>query len=263
MHYVAGIDIGSGQTKCIVLDVSGEEPIVVGRGIMRTGVNLEGAANEALALARGSIEAIDYVATTGFGRYGYASRDIQITEITSAARGAKFLVPEASALLDIGSQSTRAVAVTPEGRVRTFKANDKCAAGSGSFITRACKYLEVNVEEVGELAMSARSPQPISSICAVLAESEIINHVSAGVSVDNIVRGVYDSLAERAAMLLRRIGAGGDVTLIGGVALQRGMAAALEQRLGVRVHVPEACQYACALGAALLGAKRLEATLAA
>jgi len=260
MRYVAGIDIGSGLTKAVVIE-SGNSPVVVGRGIVRTGVDLEGAASVALRLACGerlSRDEIVYIATTGFGRYGYSGRDIQITEITSAARGAHFLVPLANALLDVGSQATRAVAITSEGKVRMFKANDKCAAGSGSFINRAAKYLEVKIEDVGELAMSASNPQPISSICAVLAESEIINHVSAGVGVDDILRGVYDSLAERAAMLLRRIGANGDLTLIGGVALQRGMSAALEQRLAVKVHVPADCQYACAIGAGLLGLKRLE-----
>jgi activator of 2-hydroxyglutaryl-CoA dehydratase len=97
----------------------------------------------------------------------------------------------------------------------------------------------------------------------VLAESEIINHVSAGVTVDNILRGIYDSLAERTGTLLRRVGLNGELTLIGGVALQRGMIRALEERLHVTVHVPRDSQYVCALGAALLGQRRIEAAAAA
>jgi len=131
-------------------------------------------------------------------------------------------------------------------------------AGSGSFIVRAAKYLQVDMSKVGELALNAENPQPISSICAVLAESEIINHVSAGVSVEDILGGIYDSLASRAGLLLKRVNLGAELTFIGGVARQRGMIKALEQRLRVKVNLPEHCEYVCALGAALLGLSRLE-----
>ena len=166
-------------------------------------------------------------------------------------------------MLDIGSQCTRAITLTENGKVRGFKTNDKCAAGSGSFIVRAAKYLQLELGEVGEIALRAENPQPISSICAVLAESEIINHVSAGVSVEDILSGIYDSLAERASMLLKRAGMGQDLVLIGGVARQRGMVRSLENRMKVPVSVPADCEYVCALGAALLGLKRLQAQLSA
>lgn len=134
--------------------------------------------------------------------------------------------------------------------------NEKCAAGSGGFLERAAKYLEVEVSDLGRLSLDARKPQPISSVCAVLAESEIINHVSEGVTVEDILRGIHDSLADRALSLLKRVGLDGEVTLIGGVALQAGMVAALRDKLGVTVNVPAAPQYATALGAALLGLQR-------
>lgn len=261
MRFVAGIDLGSGFTKAVVVATDGDVPRVVGRGRVRSGIDMEGAGRSALAAAllEAAVDAEDlvYTATTGFGRYGYAARDVQITDITSAARGAHFLVPGTTLVLDIGAQATRALAVTPEGRVKGFKTNDKCAAGSGSFIVRAARYLEVPIESVGELALKATSPQMISSICAVLAESEIINLVSAGLPVEDILRGIYDSLAERAATLLRRVGMTDEVTFIGGVARQAGMVKALEARLKVPVRVPRDCDYVCATGAALLGLKRL------
>lgn len=267
MRYLAGIDMGSGLTKAVVIrQRSGAEPLILGRGLCKSGIEMDKAAREALGLALASAglerEDVGYVATTGFGRDGLPERDIQITEITSAARGAHFLVPESATILDVGNQSTRAISVTPEGKVRSFKTNDKCAAGSGSFIVRAAKYLQVGIEEVGNLALNGTNPQPISSVCAVLAESEIINHVSTGVTIDNILRGIYDSLAERTGTLLRRVGLEQELTLIGGVALQRGMVRALEERLHVRVHVPADCQFVCALGAALLGMRRIEAIAA-
>jgi len=261
MHRVAGIDVGSAITKAVVVS-NGSGPLTVaGRGSARTGVDLEKAAAEALANAVSDAgierEAVEYVATTGFGRYSVSFRDLQVTEITSGARGARYLFPSATAVLDIGSQCTRAIALTENGKVRGFKTNDKCAAGSGSFIVRAAKYLQIELGEVGEIALRAENPQPISSICAVLAESEIINHVSAGVSVEDILSGIYDSLAERASMLLKRAGMGQELVVIGGVAQQRGMVRALENRLKLPVSVPEYCEYVCALGAALLGCKRL------
>ncbi|HKZ01419.1 MAG TPA: acyl-CoA dehydratase activase [Pyrinomonadaceae bacterium] len=268
MRNVAGIDTGSGLTKAVIISEHGSDgqPAILGRGITKTGVNMEEAALRALDAALGEAglhhDQISYVATTGFGRYGIGFRDIQITEITSGARGAHYLNPETVLVLDIGSQSTRAMSLKENGKVRAFKTNDKCAAGSGSFIQRAAKYLEVGIGEVGEMALRATSPQPISSVCAVLAESEIINLVSTGLSVENIMRGIYDSLADRAALLLKRVGPGEQLVFIGGVATQRGMVKALEDRLRIPVIVPPQCEYVCALGAALLGLKRFLASTA-
>jgi len=263
MRLVAGIDCGSGYTKAVLIEAAEEGARVLGKGRVRTGTNLEDAAKkaleQALEQAGAAREDVAYVATTGFGRYSIPFRDIQITEITSAARGAHSLFPESICVLDIGSQSTRAVRLRDAGKVKSFKTNDKCAAGSGMFLARAAKYLGIEVEQIGELSLSAQNPHPISSICAVLAESEIINHVSAGVSVEDILRGIHDSLAERAGAMLKRVGMQKELTLIGGVARQRGMIKALEERLQVQVHVPEDCDSVCALGAALLGRLRLAA----
>lgn len=280
MRYVAGIDSGSAFTKAVIIRQRDEKrpAVILGRAMARTGVNMDASARAALdaAVKDGRLESTDvsYVATTGFGRYGISFRDIQITEITSGARGAYYLHPEPSLLLDIGSQSTRAIAMKDAGKVRSFKTNDKCAAGSGSFIQRAAKYLQIEIDQVGELALNAQNPQPISSVCAVLAESEIINHVSSGVNIEDIMRGIYDSLADRAAMLLKRVEKhqriGGqpeppaednakEMLFIGGVATQKGMVKALEDRLKIKVTVPHDCEYVCAIGAALLGLKRLEA----
>jgi predicted CoA-substrate-specific enzyme activase len=262
MRLVAGIDCGSGFTKAVLVAQDGSpDSCILGKGKAKSGVNMEEAGAAALAAALQDAgltrDDVHYVATTGFGRYGVGFRDIQITEITSGARGAHYLFPSSRCVLDIGSQSTRALTMNESGKVRSFKTNDKCAAGSGTFIARAAKYLEIQIEDVGELSVRATNPQPISSVCAVLAESEIINHVSAGVSVENILRGIHDSLADRAVGMLKRVGRDGEVTFIGGVARQSGIVKALEDKLGTRVNVPPDCEYVCALGAALLGHKRL------
>ncbi|HSF48177.1 MAG TPA: acyl-CoA dehydratase activase, partial [Burkholderiales bacterium] len=200
----------------------------------------------------------DYIATTGFGRYNVPFRDIQITDITCVGRGAVFLFPKTRSVLDIGAQSTRALRIIETGKVREFRTNDKCAAGAGGFIERACKYLEVNIAQVGDLSMQANKPQTISSVCAVLAESEIINHVSQGETVENILRGVHNSLASRAQALLKRAGMEDEVTFVGGVARQKGMVKALEETLKRKINVSEEPELIGALGAALLALRRLE-----
>ena len=254
---IAGIDIGSGTTKCVLVDEGGAER---GRGQVRTRADFEKVAREALAAARQDAGAeggeLAYVATTGLGRYAVPFRDIQITDLTCGARGAATSFPQAGYVLDIGAQCSRAIKLREGGKVKEFHMNEKCAAGSGGFLERAAKYLEVTVADIGALSLSAARPQAISSVCAVLAESEIINHVSEGVTVDNILRGIHNSLADRALSLLKRVGLDGPVVFIGGVARQAGMVVALEQKLGVPVHVPDGPQFAAALGAALLGRQR-------
>jgi predicted CoA-substrate-specific enzyme activase len=257
MTLIAGVDIGSGTSKCVLVDADGA---VRGRGLSRTKADFERVAREVVDLARADAGAdaddVAYVATTGLGRYAIPFRDIQITDLTCGARGAASEFPQSRYVLDIGAQCSRAIKLRDGGKVKEFHMNEKCAAGSGGFLERAAKYLEVGVADIGALSVSARKPQAISSVCAVLAESEIINHVSEGVSVDNILRGIHNSLADRALNLLKRVGLDGEVTLIGGVALQDGMVAALRDKLGVPVNGPAAPQFAAALGAALLGLQR-------
>jgi len=260
MPTVAGIDVGSRSTKAVLLDDSGT---VLGTATVKTRPDFDGVAREALtkaAEAANVMEAdVNYVATTGFGRYAVSFRDLQITEITCAAKGAAHLFPATRCVLDIGAQSSRAIRIFAGGKVREFKSNDKCAAGAGGFVERAARYLEISLDDVGPLSLKATDPQPISSVCAVLAESEIINHISNGLSVENIVRGIHDSLASRAMALLARVGLEPELTLTGGVAYQAGMIAALSKAAGMPVNVPPHPETASALGAALLGLARLAA----
>jgi predicted CoA-substrate-specific enzyme activase len=253
---IAGIDVGSGTTKCVLLDPSGT---VCGQARVRTKADFEKVAREALDAAQpgsGADEEVAYVATTGLGRYAVPFRDIQITDLTCGARGAAAAFPDAGFVLDIGAQCSRAIKLRDRGKVKEFHMNEKCAAGSGGFLERAAKYLEVTVDDIGPLSLGAARPQAISSVCAVLAESEIINHVSEGVAVEDILRGIHNSLADRALSLLKRVGLDGSVVFIGGVARQAGMVAALRDKLGVPVHVPDAPELAAAHGAALLGLQR-------
>ena len=259
MNYVAGIDLGCKSTKAVVLD---QDRKIRGTALVRTRPDFPGVAKEALekalAKAGGQEKDVKYVATTGLGRYNVPFRNLQITEITCAARGAAFLFPNSKCVLDVGAQSTRAIKLRENGKVKEFKSNDKCAAGSGGFLERAAAYLEIPVEKLGSLSLAAKNPQNISSVCAVLAESEIINHVTSGQTVENIIRGVHNSLASRSKGLLARVGLDGEVTFVGGVARQSGMVEALKEALGQKINVSDDPDLVGAIGAALLALQRYQ-----
>lgn len=259
MTLVAGIDIGGRSAKCVLIDA---DERVVGTGLARMRPDFAGLAQEvldhALKVAGRDERDVAYIATTGLGRYNVPRRDLQITDITCVAKGAVHLFPGTRSVIDIGAQTTRAMRVLPGGRVSEFKSNDKCAAGAGGFAERAAKYLEVRLDELGDLSLNSDGSQSISSVCAVFAESEIINLVTNGTSVPHIVRGIHDALAQRAFQLLKRVGLEPEVTFVGGMALQKGQIKALEEALGVPVNVSETPDLVAALGAALLGKVRLD-----
>jgi predicted CoA-substrate-specific enzyme activase len=255
--YIAGVDLGSGRTKAVIID---DEMRMLGMGIARTQADFDVVSGRAIAGAceQAGVErdAIDYIAATGLGRYSLNDRNIQITDLTCGARGAHLLFPDAHFVLDMGAQCTRAISLRDGGKVKSFRTNEKCAAGSGGFLERISRYLEVSIEEVGELSSQATDPQPISSVCAVLAESEIINHVSEGRTVPDILRGAHESLAARAYSQLKLVGVDGPIVFIGGVALQEGMVQACIDRFEQPLYVPEQPLHVVAYGAAILGLQR-------
>lgn len=257
MPFIAGIDLGSGATKTVIIDADRR---ILGTGLARTQADFGAVAQRSVAAACEEAglrrEAIDYVAATGLGRYSYDDRDIQITDLTCGARGAHHLFPDARFVLDMGAQCTRAIMLRDGGRVKTFRTNEKCAAGSGGFLERVSRYLEVKIDDIGRVSLEATNPQPISSVCAVLAESEIINHVSEGRSVADIIRGAHDSLAERAFSQLKMVGVDGPIVFIGGVARQEGMVAACRKKFSHEVLVPQHAAHVAAFGAAILGLAR-------
>ena len=259
MVRIAGVDLGAGATKTVIIDGNA---CILGRGWARTQADFDAVARRSIAAAceeaRIKPEQIDYIAATGLGRYSLSIRDVQVTDLTCGARGAHVLCPAPRFVLDMGAQSTRAIALRDGGKVGTFRTNEKCAAGSGGFLERVCRYLEVRLEDIGRMSLEATDPQPISSVCAVLAESEIINHISEGRSVPDILRGTHESLASRALSQLKMVGYEGSVVFIGGVALQDGMVEACRARFNGEVLVPDDPAHVTSLGAAVLGLQRFQ-----
>ena len=261
MAYAAGVDVGSTQTKAIILD---EDRRIVGRALVDTGANVVRAAENAYrtALDNSGIyeEDVAFVVGTGYGRYKVTFGDIQITEISCHARGAVHMFPGTHTVLDMGGQDTKAIRVSPNGDVIDFVMNDKCAAGTGRFLQYAAMALDLPLSEIGAIALKAQRPVKISTTCTVFAETEVLSWLAKGKKIEDILMGVHRSIATRSIGLLRRVGIEEEVTFTGGVAKNVGMVAVLQEMLGFPLNVSEESHYMGALGAALFAMDRIMAS---
>ncbi len=252
MSYAAGVDVGSTQTKAVIIDNAAR---IVGRSLLDTGANVIQAAESAYlnALEQGGIdeEEVEYVVGTGYGRYRVTFGNSQVTEISCHGRGAVHLFPETRTVVDMGGQDTKAISVNADGEIIDFCMNDKCAAGTGRFLGAAAAALDLTLDELGPLALKYNKPVRISTTCTVFAESEVLSWLGKGKKIEDILWGVHQSIATRSGGLLRRVGIEEQVTFTGGVTLNVAMIQALEERLELKLNVSEESHYMGALGAAL------------
>ncbi len=261
MTYTMGMDIGSTYTKVVVLDSNDE---ILGYSMMATGSKLQeaasGASEEALKKAGIKRKDIAYCISTGYGRHQYADTDLPVTDLTATARGTSFLFPGTRTVLDIGGQTMKASRIDPAKKVQTFRLNDKCASGTGMFLEKTVRYMGYGTEDIGGLLKSAKEAVPISGVCTVFAESEVINHLSNSVPPEDIMYGASLSLTKRSVQLLKRIKVEPEVTLVGGIMRWDTMPIAIREELGCDVNVPEGDlpQFTAALGCAILGHLRLD-----
>ena len=252
MAYAAGVDVGSTQTKAVIVDEDGR---IVARALTDTGANVMRAAESAFAeaLEGGGLreEEVEYVIGTGYGRYKVTFGNTQVTEISCHGRGAAHMFPGTRTVVDMGGQDTKAIRVSESGEIVDFCMNDKCAAGTGRFLGAASSALEIPLPELGPTALAGEKPVKISTTCTVFAESEVLSWLGKGKKIEDILLGVHQSIAARAAGLLRRVGVEEQVTFTGGVAKNTAMIATLNERLGLDVNVSDDSHYMGALGAAL------------
>jgi (R)-2-hydroxyacyl-CoA dehydratese activating ATPase len=255
----AGVDVGSTQTKAVIID--GKRRIV-GRSLMETGANVVTAAQNAFAAALTDAglarEAVGFVVGTGYGRYRVTFGDTQVTEISCHARGAAHMFPGTRSVLDMGGQDTKAIRVNARGEVLDFCMNDKCAAGTGRFLGAAAAALEIPLGELGPTALRAERPVKITTTCTVFAESEVLSWLGRGRKLEDILMGVHQSIASRSIGLMRRVGLEAEVTFTGGVTRNSAMVELLNRQLDLRVNVSEESHFMGALGAALFAMDHLE-----
>ena len=264
--WAAGIDVGSSSIKVAILQDRGPAGAtlsarVVERLRRRDPLQVvDGALQQALQTAGLGRGQIDYVATTGEGEK-VEDRTGHFYGMTTHARGGLFLDHEVRAVVDIGALHARAVLMDDHAKVLGHRMTSQCASGSGQFLENICRYLGVTIDEIGPLSLQADKPETCSSICAVLAETDVINMVSRGISIPNILKGIHLSMAGRYVKLLTSAGARGPVLVTGGLSRDRGMLAAMaesamEQKLAIEVRSHEDSVLAGAIGAALWGAFR-------
>jgi len=268
MTTTIGIDIGSGAVKAVLFRHGANGPEWVAKRCERirsrdpmllAQQGCDGVLQDA-GVARADVA---YVATTGEGEnVKFATGHFY--SMTTHARGGVFLEPAARAVVDIGALNGRAISVDERGKVLSYKMTSQCASGSGQFLENIARYLGVAVEEIGPLSQSSQQPEKVSSICAVLAETDVINMVSRGIATPDILKGIHLSMASRIVKLLKVTGVkSGTALLTGGLALDSGLLAAIQEemvneKVSVTVVSHPDSIYAGAIGAALWGQFRHE-----
>ena len=250
--YFAGVDIGSTMTKVVLTDKAGNLLSFI-KG--PTGAEHRRLANEvmrqALEEAGLHIGDISYIVATGYGRLNVPFADCQITELSCHARGVSSLFPKARTAIDIGGQDAKCMRID-NGRLASFVMNDKCAAGTGRFLEVTAAALSIRLEDMGDISLKATRRIPISNLCTIFAQQEVVALLSRGEKLENILAGLHDALASRVAALARRLGIDPDLVLTGGVAKNIGMVKAMKESLGCEVLVPEEPLLTGALGAAIM-----------
>jgi benzoyl-CoA reductase subunit D len=254
----AGIDMGSKNVKALVL----KEGKILAKGLTPSGFDQKAAAEKVFndllrksGLSRGNI---DHVVATGAGKdlAPYAKSEISV--VGADALGGHFLYTSARTIIDVGAETSRAVRCNENGRMIDFAINEKCAAGSGTFIEAIARALEVKLEEIGPLSLKATKTISMNAQCTIFAESEVVSLIHEKASKADIAQAIHDSIANRIASLTCRLGIQRDVALVGGVAKNLGFVSSLEKTLEIELLVPEEPEFVGALGAALSQLKRGE-----
>ncbi|MFO7651880.1 MAG: acyl-CoA dehydratase activase [bacterium] len=253
----AGIDVGSVNTKLVVFDHSTGTAIC--ERVEPTGPRPRETARRVLddcrrehSELRGHVGGL---VATGYARGAVDGAGATITEIKAAALGIRHWHPGCRTVVDIGGQDSKVLALDETGRVADFVMNDRCAAGTGHFLSVLARTLSVPLEDFGRLGLASRRPVPVSSLCVVMAESEILSLLAADTPVEDVIAGLHEALARRVANMAARLKVQAEVVFTGGVAQDAGMQAALERTLGLPVRLAQKPLLAAALGAALVSAR--------
>ncbi|MDR3225200.1 MAG: acyl-CoA dehydratase activase [Clostridiales Family XIII bacterium] len=246
-----GIDIGSTSSKAAVIDGEGN---LLSHEVANLGAGTSGpgdAIGRALSVAGISRSDISFSVVTGYGRVSYKDANKQMTEISCHAKGATFLIEtEIATIIDIGGQDAKVIRLDENGNVKNFVMNEKCAAGTGRFLEVMARVLGVPIENLSELASKATHDIPISSVCTVFAESEVISRLASGESLEDVAKGALAAVAKRIAGMSNRVGYAPPIVMTGGVALNESIVRLIGIELGEAVTVAPYPQSVGAIGAA-------------
>jgi len=259
MRFAAGVDVGSTQTKAVVMEAGVG---IAARALVDTGANVTKAAEHAFHLAcreaRVQPHDVGFVVGTGYGRYRITFGNAQMTEISCHARGASYVFPSTRTVIDMGGQDAKAISIGEDGQVLDFVMNDKCAAGTGRFLANAADVMGITLDEVGPLSLEGTRPVKLTTVCTVFVESDILSYLSMGKAPPDILRGVHLAIAKRTISLARRVSLEPAITMTGGVARNIGMVKALEEVLETQLQVSSDAHFMGAIGAALFALEKEE-----
>ncbi|HKZ01420.1 MAG TPA: acyl-CoA dehydratase activase [Pyrinomonadaceae bacterium] len=257
MKFAAGVDVGSTQTKAVIMKDGGK---IVGRALVDTGANVIKASENAFSLACQDAQLdrrdVGFVVGTGYGRYTITFGNAQMTEISCHARGASHIFPATRTVIDMGGQDAKAISIGADGQVLDFVMNDKCAAGTGRFLANAADVMGISLDEVGPLSLAGTRPVKLTTVCTVFVESDILSYLSLGKKPADILRGVHLAIAKRTISLARRVSIEPKVTMTGGVARNLGMVQALEEVMETELQVSPEAHFMGAIGAALFALEK-------
>ena len=237
MKYFGGCDVGSTYTKCVILDENGK---IVADVTNRSKINPVQSAEIALKDACDQVEGLTpekltYLIGTGYGRNKVPFADENISEISCHAMGVHVTNPSVKAIIDIGGQDVKGIAIDTDGTVKNFAKNDKCAAGTGRFFEAMAHAFEMSLPEFSKLSLKAKNTIPITAQCTVFAESEVISLVGEGKPMDEIAAGIELAVAKRCFVMAKKAGATDSITLTGGCAKNDGLKQAIEKVLKIKV----------------------------
>lgn len=246
---ILGLDIGSISVDVVLLDGLGTP--LYSRYVRHHGQPDKVLCAELEALERTHAGVAAAVTGTGADRVGRLLGACAVNEVIAQVAAASFRYPQARSVIDIGGQDSKVIAIAPDGSVTNFVMNDKCAAGTGRFLEMMARTLELSLEEISTVGLQWKEEITISSMCTVFADSEVVSLVAQNKALPDIVHGLNQSVASRAAALYRRAGGTGPCMMTGGVARNQGVVEAIQEKLGQPLFIHPDAQLCGALGAAL------------
>ncbi len=252
---IAGIDCGAKNTKTVII----RDGAIIGKSLVATGIEQSHAVQESLYLAVGDagvkMADVARIAGTGAGAEAIREADIKINDVGAIAAGGCYFFSGVRTVLDVGAEESRVVSCDEKGRVLDFAINEKCAAGSGAFLEAMARALETPLEELGILALSSDKHIAMNAQCTIFAESEVVGLIHANIDKKDISKAIHDAMAGRIAAMVRRVGIVPRIVMIGGVAKNQALLAALGKELEVEaILAPEYPEFGAAVGAAVSAA---------
>ncbi|RLB21891.1 MAG: CoA activase [Deltaproteobacteria bacterium] len=253
-----GIDCGAKNTKTVVLK-DGE---IIAKTSIPTGFDQKKAINESLekVLQSAGITAgqVDKIGGTGTGLKSIDMADVEVNEIKAMAKAGNYFFQSARTVADVGAEEGRVVKLDEKANVVDFAINERCAAGAGAFIEAMARALEVDLEEMGALALKSNKQIPMNAQCVIFAESEVVGLIHANTNKEDISKAIHDAMASRIVSMIRKISVNKDVVMLGGVGRNPGFVEAMRRELNLdKIYIPEEPEFGAAVGAALVAAEKV------